>query len=217
MSSKRSFLDQESSFMGFMNRASDIVLVNILFFFTSLPIFTVGASTAAMYTVLFRMGTDRETSVVKPFFEAFRQNFKKATAIWLLLLVMLAATCFNCLFFLSLRNGAHYIWVLCVFLLVFLTAVCSYALPLQSQFENTVSATLRNAVILTLGYLPRSILMAIIHLLPAVLYLCNPYAFFRSTALLILMYFGVSAYLCTKILRKVFDPLREKSMQEEPK
>ena len=41
----------------------------------SLPVFTTGASTAALYTVTLKMADDKESEITKTFFRAFRDNF----------------------------------------------------------------------------------------------------------------------------------------------
>ena len=212
----RNLLDQDSGFMGFMNRFADLLLLNVLFFFTSLPIFTIGASSAAMYTVLFRYGTDRENGTLKPFFQAFRENFKKSTALWLPLLVLLAGTSFNILFFLRAEGPLHNLWIPSVVILLLLIFVSSYAFPLQSRFENSLGGTLKNALILSIGYLPRTLLIAALHLLPTAVLLVSPYIFLRSSALLPAIYFSASGMLCTKLLKKAFQPLLDAAGEGNP-
>ena len=85
----------DSKFMTVMSRVGDLVILNLLVLLTSIPIFTIGASVTALYTVCFRFGTDREQPVFRSYFRAFRDNFKQATQIWLILLVCGAACCFD--------------------------------------------------------------------------------------------------------------------------
>ena len=61
-----------------MSRAADLMLLNLFFLFTSIPIVTIGPSAAALYTVVFRMGTRREQGTVRAYFRAFRDNFRQA-------------------------------------------------------------------------------------------------------------------------------------------
>ena len=62
----------------------DVIVVTLLFLICCLPVFTVGASAAAMYATMIAIVNDNCTSVVRSFFGAFRNNFKQATWLWLL-------------------------------------------------------------------------------------------------------------------------------------
>lgn len=65
-----------------------IVSVNLLFLVCSVPVFTIGASATAMYTVLFRYSQGDEPDIIRTFFSAIRENFKKSTVVWMGMLVV---------------------------------------------------------------------------------------------------------------------------------
>ena len=65
-----------------MSRIFDMMCLNVLWLVCSLPIFTIGASTTAMYTVMLKVVKNEEGYIVKGFFKAFKENFKKSTIIW---------------------------------------------------------------------------------------------------------------------------------------
>ena len=60
--------------------------LNILWLVCSLPIVTIGASTTALFYVTLKMAEDRDDGLTRMFFKAFRENFKPATKLWLILL-----------------------------------------------------------------------------------------------------------------------------------
>ena len=63
--------------MRYLNRFADLMILNLLFLLTSIPIFTIGASLTALYSVCFRLGTDREGSTFRDYFAAFKENFAR--------------------------------------------------------------------------------------------------------------------------------------------
>ena len=77
----------DSVFMRAMSRIGDLMLLNLLFLLTCVPIVTVGAAVTAMYSVTFRFDTDSEASVIRSYFRAFRADWKQSTAIWLIILL----------------------------------------------------------------------------------------------------------------------------------
>lgn len=65
----------------FLNRLADLLLLNILWLITSIPLLTIGASTTALYYVTLKCVRNEENYIVRSFFRSFRQNFRQATII----------------------------------------------------------------------------------------------------------------------------------------
>ena len=76
----------ESKAVQALGRVADLMLLNILFLLTSLPIVTAGAAWTALYDVCFRITSDRDEKLIRHYFRAFRENFRSSTGIWLVLL-----------------------------------------------------------------------------------------------------------------------------------
>lgn len=68
--------------MAFLSKAADLMILNLLTLVCSIPIFTIGASFSAMHYALLRLRREESTYVTKDFFQAFKKNFKDATALW---------------------------------------------------------------------------------------------------------------------------------------
>lgn len=188
-----------------MSRIADLMILNLLFILTSVPIVTIGAASTAVYTVCFRFGSERESGVVRSYFAAFRDNFKTATTVWIMLLIVTAALILNGLyFFLQVSSWLFYLIILFAMLLIVDLLILSYAFPLLSQFENKSLGTIKNALFLSIGYLPRSILIAAINLLPWILLLFHPWTFLQFAFVWVAFYFGLAAFINTLILKRVF-------------
>ena len=209
-----SLFSPDSLFYRTMSRVADLMLLNLCFLLTSIPIITIGASSAALYTVCFRFDTEREAGTVKSYFDAFRANFKQATCLWMIMLFVLVTAFFNAAFFYTLGGLFHLLWIIFAAVLVFAVFVVSYAFPLMSQFENKNKQTFRNSLILSIAYLPRSIAMGVLNVLPIALALTQLHVFLKCGFIWVMLYFGIAAYLNMKMLRKVFKPFYEKAQQE---
>ena len=205
-----------SRFMAGISRLADLIILNILFLAACLPVFTIGASAAALYHVVFRIGTKHEQGVFRSFFRAFRANFRQATCVWLVLLLAGAALAADYYLFSHLLGGfsfAH-IPILLLALLALITAC--YAFPLISFFSNTLLETLKNAMFIGIGNLPVSLLLMAVLLLPAVLLARFPLLFFNLGFLWVALYFSAGAYLSSLLLRRVLQPyLPEDAFQPE--
>lgn len=208
----RTFFDSDSWFMQLISRFSSLAVLNLLFLCTCIPVFTIGAAVTALYDVVFRMDTDREGKLFSTYFRAFVANFRQATPIWLLFLLLIAASCVNMVVFSNWGNSiGHVLFVIAVVILINLLLVLGYTFPLLSQFDNTKTNTLKNALLLSVANLPRTLIIAVINCFPWALMLVNFYSFIQLSFLWLVLYFSAAAYFNSRVLKSVFDPLREQA------
>lgn len=67
----------DNRFIQLLNKIFCAAWLNILWFLCCIPVFTIGASTTALYYVSFKLVRNEEGNITKQFFTAFRSNFKK--------------------------------------------------------------------------------------------------------------------------------------------
>ena len=207
-----SLFDSDSWFMDLISRFASLTVLNLLFICSCIPIFTIGAALTAMYDVVFRMDTDREGKLAATYFRAFRANFKQSTPIWLVLLVLIAASCGNAAIFSGWGNAlGHVLSVFSVVILINTILVIGYVFPLLSQFDNTKTNTLKNSLLLSIANLPRTLVIAIINCFPWALVFVNFYTFIQLSFIWLALYFAAAAYFNSRVLKKVFDPLKEQA------
>lgn len=84
------FFDLESPLMRVLNRVADLMILNLLMVVCCIPIITTGAAVTAMHYVLLKMVRGEEGYLIRGFFKSFKANFKQATLIWLIMLVVIA-------------------------------------------------------------------------------------------------------------------------------
>lgn len=206
----RFLFDPDSQIMRFLARLADLVILNVVFVITCLPLFTIGAAISALYTVVFAMDTEREGKALPTYFRAFRENFRQGTAVFLVLFLFGAASCVNMARFSEIGGGLGYgLFLLAMLVLILTVFTATFAFPLVSQFRNSTGAMLKNALLLSLSHLPRAILAGIINAFPWLVMIVNLYAFLRLGVLWFALYFSAAAYYNSRILKKVFDALAE--------
>ena len=82
--------DMDSPVMRFLNRVGDLLILNILMIICCIPVITVGAAYTAMHYVILKMIRGEEGYLIKGFFKSFAGNFKQATVLWLIMLLVIA-------------------------------------------------------------------------------------------------------------------------------
>lgn len=211
----RALFSPDSRLMRVMSRVGDLMVLNLLFLLTCVPVVTIGAASSSLYTVCFRFGTDREGSLIRTYFAAFREDFRRSTLLWLAALVCGAAACVNTYVLYLLPGALRWGSVLFAMLFVLALLISSYLFPLCSQFGGGVWETARNALILSLGYLPRSVLMVALNVLPFALMLFDFYRFLQLGFVWAALYFSAAAYANTFLLKKIFAPYLQETSEKE--
>lgn len=163
----RSFFSLDNPFMIFLSRLTDLIVLNVVCLICCLPIVTIGASLTALHYVTLKMAKDEEGYILKDFFASFKRNFKQATVIWISILVIIAVFLLDRRIIIGL--GAEIpkvvtILIYTIFIFVMMTAM--YVFPVLSRFENSSMNTVKNAFLMSVLHFPKTILMAVIYILP---------------------------------------------------
>lgn len=200
------FLSYDSKFSQVMIRVCYACWLNLIWFVCSIPIVTVGASTTALYYVMLKLARGEEGNVTSMFFRSFKENFKQATVLWL---IMLGAGIFLGLdgyILVNLRRTAAgplaVFWTILLAVViaaaVFYVIVLIYLFPLVASVRNTNRAMLKNSFLIGAHYLFCTILVFAIHF--AVFFVTV-----RFFTPLLLLGEGLSAMLSSILLWRVID------------
>lgn len=205
----------DSPLMNFLNKVADIMILNIMFIIFSIPVFTTGAAYSAAYYMGFKMVKNEETYIIKGFWKAFKENFKQATAIWLIVLVVLAILTVD--YRIIAYSGIEFargIRIAMVTVTVVLVMGLVFLFPLQARFTNPVKYTIRNAFLMALSHLPTTFLLIAIYAVPAAALYFVP----QIMPVILLMSFGLVIYgksfLLLRVFKKYEDALADKSQPD---
>lgn len=191
----------------------NLFLLNVCFILTSLPIFTIGASVSAMYSVF--LNSSVESGVLRQYFSAFRENFPKATVIWLVFLSVGVVLGANWYFLLAYRfEGNGILMGVAMVVSVLYLSVLSFVFALQARFENTIWQTMKNAMILGIGKIFSGILMSFVFLFPAIMFVVDLDVFVNVVAIWIPLGFALQIQINALIAGRVFRKLQPEETQE---
>ena len=195
----------DSGFMRFLDRVSDLFILSVITALCCIPIVTIGASVTAMYHITLRMADGKDGRVIKPFFKSFAENFRKSTAVWLLIMLVAAVVYGD--WFILYQTDAEIPFILNRVItisggaLVLITLfVGSYVFALLARFENTLKNTLKNALIISVMNIMKTLLLIVINLAPIVIGFVKPLLW----APMLLLAFGGSSFLASKIYLGIF-------------
>ncbi|MCD8231741.1 MAG: YesL family protein [Clostridiales bacterium] len=194
--------------MTFINKLVSLIVVSALWAVCSIPIFTAGASTAALYYTVQKCIKNGRGTVGSVFWQGLKENFKQSTIIMLIFLVVDAVFAAD-IYVVNLLTEAgalqgYMTWLFRILLVV----LCIYAVwvfAYIARFEETVRMYLRNAAVFAILHLPVTIVVAILGFASVVLiYTFKP---------LVLILPGVTVWLMSNLMERVF----RRYMTEEDK
>jgi len=201
----------ESPIMRVLSRITDLVWLNILTMICCIPVVTIGAALTAQHYVVLKMVRDEEGYVAQSFFKSFKSNLKQATCIWLIFLVFIAMFAVDIYIF--LYSGMEFpkpmVVIVCAFAVVVLM-VGTYVFPVLSKFDNTVKNTILNAFKIAIVNLPKTVVMMILCVTPAIMLMFS----LRTVPIVFLLGFSGIAYLCAMIYSGIFKKFEPEEEEE---
>lgn len=161
-----------------LNLVGDLILLNLLWLLFSLPLFTMGAATAALYA-----SADRRSSAPRPaaaFCAAFRACFRQATLLWAPLLLWGGVLAANLIFIPTLEGTPKSVLLgLTLVLCLLFLSLISYLFPLLALRPAPAATLLGRALVLSMRHPLRTLAILTANLFPALLFLLSPGWFFR--------------------------------------
>ncbi len=205
-------LNLDGPVMQFITKIVYSVYLNLLWLVCCLPVFTIGASTAALYYVSLKIVKNEEGNLTKAFFHSFRENLKQGTQIWLILFGLGAVLGIDgyVLYHMRFENA---FWTLLT--AVFIVAAVAYGIvllyifPLLAHFSNTTKAMFRNSLMIGMRFLLCTALMAAIYfaMLYVIINVCTPMIIFGQ---------GTCALLCSWLLSNILVQCEERAEEDSP-
>ena len=168
--------DPENAFFSAVSRIMDLVLLSVLWAAVSIPVVTAGAASAGLYYAVTKSVRSQRSYPAREFFRGFRENFKKATAIWLCLIAIGIMFFFSdfplAVSFLSGEKGADMLLLILFMLkaLLFLGVSC-LIFPLLSRFQGSVLRLFENTVRLIAGH-PVRVILSVLLLCACLILVC---------------------------------------------
>lgn len=103
----RGIFNIDSPLMSFLVKVFDCIGASILWLLFSLPIVTMGAAGAALYTTVYKYLRRGEGRLWQTFWSAFRENLRRSTLVWLAALGVLALLAADALVFRALKLSGN--------------------------------------------------------------------------------------------------------------
>lgn len=192
----------DSPVMVFLTKVANLMILNLLTIICCIPIITVGPAVTALYYVTIKMARGDEPYIVKSYFKSFKENFKQATILWIVMLALIIVLILDweVVVLMMSGTGAKIMKVVLGVVTIFFVMTALYIFPVLSRFENTIKQTVKNAFLISIMSLPKTVVIILIHLLPLGILLLT----IQALPFLFLLGMPAVAYLSSMMFVRVF-------------
>jgi uncharacterized membrane protein YesL len=188
----------------------DVAIISILWIVTGIFIITIGASTTAAYSVMYKRLANIRCSIFREFFSAFKNHLFKSTVIYVILMILILMNFFG-IIFTETFDAVNIIFVIFQFVfLLFLIFIYIHIFPLIAKFNLDYARLIKTSIVLAYKHIPTSILLLITSV--AVFYICV-----IVVPMLILLTFGIYCFISTYLLLRVYKKYEPKVEDSENK
>ena len=191
----------ENPVMRALSTTADLIMLNLLTILCCLPVVTVGAALTALNTASIKIVRGEETAPVKDYFRAFRVNFKNGTVLGLIFLLVFAVLIVD---YLAAGNAVSILRPVIAAIALLVLMLGQYAFAMLARYENPLRGTLKNAMLLSIGYFPRTLAMAVF---AAALWLLAIQFLRYGAPILFLFGFSLPCYVTILLMQGIFAKL----------
>ncbi|MBQ8633094.1 MAG: YesL family protein [Lachnospiraceae bacterium] len=190
----------------FFSRLLDMIKLNILWFLFSLPVVTIGASTAAAFSITLKMVDEREGYIVKQFWNAFKANLKQGIPTGLLNLFFVYALYLDFQLFHAVEGNPIIFLILGIVGSVMCFGYFIYTYALMARYDNTLLKTIKNSMDISVKYFGRTVMIAVVIAVEIIVFIFNTTTMFLGLligpAVIFLTVSGPAMYIFRDIERK---------------
>ena len=200
-----SIFNLDNKFFQSVGKLVDMICLSLLWLLLCIPVVTAGAATTAMYYTVNKVIRHNRGYLLKDFFASFKSNFKQSTIVWLILLVVYALMGVDFyIMFEYAKAGEQYgaLYIVVIVLIAFVTMWAMYLFPYMARFANTTRNVIKNALLIAIANLWKTILMFVLFLGTVVIIYKCPGAIVLAPAFFTL----IQNLFLEKIFRKYMSP-----------
>ena len=199
-------MNPDSRIMSFLAKLGDMFILNVLYLVCCIPVITIGAATTALYYNTLKMAENRESYVWREFLRTFKENFKQATIIWMIILVIGAVLVgdFLVMGVIGSQALASVTAIVVIVVGVFLILTAVYVFPVLARFDNSVLNIMKYALLMAIRHLPSTVVILAIHSVPLLLAFASLEAFIRGLLPVLLFTVSILAYFESKLFSRIF-------------
>lgn len=191
----------------FLSTLANIVIINILWLITVIPVITFGPATEAAIYTLTKVYKGEDSKLIRKYFKEFRDGFKKNMAAGLIVLISAAVVAMDLFIFYNLLKSYDYsgskemIKIIGIAFVILYIILFSFFMPLMATFENSIRQNLKNSLLLGVRRFYIALPMGLITFIPLMIFLYDQQFFMKIFMLFLMLGFAGPEYINVILFR----------------
>lgn len=153
----KDFFAHDGKIMGIVQKIGEIILLNIVFLLTCIPIVTIGPACTSFYYAMIKSVRREHGNPISEYFSSFKRTWKKGIGLTFFLIVWLYG-----LYYGGMAAGDHASDSLALIygvLFALTIGILIYLFPVFSRFEMKISGIIKLSFVMCIRYLPVTLLV----------------------------------------------------------
>lgn len=193
-----------------MGRVADFFFLTLLWVLFSFPLFTIGASTTALYYVSLKLTENKEGYIFRSFWKAFKENFIQTTVLWIIMAVIGTGLFkgLHVLYQSDMEEAVFFFWLLFVLTLLYLFML-SVLFPLAARLDTGIGNLFLMTFMVSLKNFSWILLMTVLSFCVIIV---GVFVFWP----ILLIAAGAIGYVNSQILIKIIFPKYNWNSKDQP-
>lgn len=208
---KKTIFDKNSMLTSILTKTGSIILANIFFIICCLPVITIGASATALIRVCLLLNENADFHLTKEFFTTFVKSLLDATLGWVIFGTILAGMVYIIANNLLAGEGKGSLVTVCIcgFVGLLLLIELTFYFAMIARYKNTILNQMKNAFLVGLANLWRTIVIWIIWFIPIFAFVYSPVLVKYVGWVWLLAGFSMFTIVTCKVYKKIFNILEK--------
>lgn len=205
-------LNYDNPVMSFLTFLGKIILLNFMWILFSIPVVTIGASTTALYKVMFSIIAKNDSFPFKTFVVTFKKEFKNSTKVWLAMVLGICVFSFDFYFgFKSTYSFSKFFLILGIVGVLLFSLITFLVFPYICKYNNNFKGYIGNTFKIVCCCPVRCLFILVLWGGCILLTICIPRIMIVAAIIWPMLGVSLLSYFTTHVMISVFKTITKKS------
>lgn len=206
---KRKIFGLDNKFMRASTKILDLMILNILFVASCLPIITIGPAIVSLYQMSHGLKEGKVTHIAKEYFRAMKLNMKQGMLLGAVVIMTSISVFLNIQIFSNLQNLTGTFLQMITYGVGFLIFWISlYIFQISANYHSNSLQVLKNAFLLSFLHFKKTLLLLVTVAPIIFLLIYSQFTMLLTLSILLFIGFSLVAFIQSTILGPVFEQYR---------
>ncbi|GGI65253.1 hypothetical protein GCM10011482_09070 [Enterococcus alcedinis] len=202
---KQKIFGLDNKFMRIATKIFNLMILNLSFLISCLPIVTIGPALVTIYRVAGRLREEPNMLVIQEYWNELKNNWKQGGLLGGVSLLIIVSVYLNIRIFSNIAHPTAFVLQVISYGIGFISLIVGlYAFQISGQFQSSFTQTIKNAFLLSFLNFLKTIQLIVPIIFVTLLLMLSPLTMLLTLSILLFIGLALIAYVQTKIIEPVF-------------